>query len=206
MTFFAKENVQQFTIQNTRALLGTWPCGLGLRPLAILIRAFVLSFLLTSTDDLILLAIIPLAAPAATENIITGSVTNWGESHSFLKLFAQVCIDMYCRVECLLFLKLNQSRNTKKTIVWGFLQKPRRRFFQGKNKIVFNLKFQICIFAFVLYCKRKPHANFHKQILIFEAPGIFWKLKLWRACADACRVHTFRNFGFGLLKSCLTFG
>ena len=76
MTFFAKENVQQFTIQNTRALLGTWPCGLGLRPLAILIRAFVLSFLLTSTDDLILLAIIPLAAPAATENIITGSVTN----------------------------------------------------------------------------------------------------------------------------------
>ena len=32
---------------------------------------------------------------------------------------------------------------------------------------------QICIFAFVLYCKRKPHANFHKIILIFEAPGVF---------------------------------
>ena len=28
----------------------------------------------------------------------------------------------------------------------------------------------------------KLHANFHKQILIYGCPGIFWKWKLWRAC------------------------
>ena len=55
----------------------------------------------------------------------------------------------------------------------GFLQKPKTCFFGGKNKIVFKLKFQICFFAFVLYCKREPPANFHKKMLKFEAPGIF---------------------------------
>ena len=75
---------------------------------------------------------------------------------------------------CLLFLKLDQSRNMKTNLFfWVFLQKPKTHFFGGKNKIVFKLKFIICIFAFVLYCKRKPHINFHKQILIFEPPGIF---------------------------------
>ena len=43
----------------------------------------------------------------------------------------------------------------------------------------------LCISAFVLYCKRKLHINFHKKILIFKPPGIFWKWKLWRACAGA---------------------
>ena len=106
---------------------------------------------------------------------------------------------------CLLFLKLNQSRNTQKKNFWGvFLQKPKTRFFGGENKIVLKLKFKICISAFVLYCKRKLYANFQKKILIFKPPGIFWKWKLWRACAVARRAR--RNFGFGLLKSCLTFG
>ena len=82
-----------------------------------------------------------------------------------------------------------------------FLQKPKTRFFGGESKIVLKLKFKICISAFVLYCKRKLHTNFQKKILIFKPPGIFWKWKLWRACAGARR-----NFGFGLLKSCLTFG
>ena len=69
-----------------------------------------------------------------------------------------------------MFLKLNQSQSTKKKILLGgFLQKPKTLFCRGKIKIVFKLKFQICIFEFVLYCKRKPHANFHKKILIFKA-------------------------------------
>ena len=54
-----------------------------------------------------------------------------------------------------------------------FLQKPKTRFFGGKNKIVLKLKFQICISAFVLYCKRKLRTNFHKKIFIFKPPGIF---------------------------------
>ena len=105
-------------------------------------------------------------------------------------------------IVCLLFLKLNQSRNTKKKFFLGvFLQKPKTRFFGGENKIVLKLKFQIRISAFVLYCKRKLRINFHKKILIFKPPGIFWKWKIWRTCTGVRR-----NFGFGLLKSCLTFG
>ena len=47
---------------------------------------------------------------------------------------------------CSFFLKLNQSRNTKKNLFWeGFLQKPKTHFFGGKNKIVFsNLYVCIC--------------------------------------------------------------
>ena len=88
---------------------------------------------------------------------------------------------------CLLFLKLNQSQNTKKKFFLGvFLQKPKTRFFGGENKIVLKLKFQIRISAFVLYCKRKLRTNFHQKILIFEPPGIFWKWKLWRM---HCTLH-----------------
>ena len=56
-------------------------------------------------------------------------------------------------IVCVLFIKLNQSLNTK----------PKTCFFRSKNKIVLKLKFQICIFAFVFYCKRKLHINFHKK-------------------------------------------
>ena len=61
----------------------------------------------------------------------------------------------------------------KKKISGVFLQKPKTRFFGGKNKVVLKLKFQICISAFVLYCKRNLHTNFHKKILIFKPSGIF---------------------------------
>ena len=44
-----------------------------------------------------------------------------------------------------------------------FLQIPKALFFSVKNKIIFKLKFQTCIFAFVFYCKRKLRANFHKK-------------------------------------------
>ena len=67
-------------------------------------------------------------------------------------------------IVCLLFLKLNQSQNIKKKFCLGvFLQKPKSHFFGGQNKIVLKLKFQICISAFVLYCKRKIHTNLHKK-------------------------------------------
>ena len=85
---------------------------------------------------------------------------------AFLKILNKITI------VCLLFLKLNQSRNTKKTFFLGvFLQKPKTRFFGGKNKIVLIIKFQIRISAFVLYCIYCT--NFHKKIFIFKPPGIF---------------------------------
>ena len=96
-------------------------------------------------------------------------------------------------IVCLLFLKLNQSRNTKKKFfLCVFLQKPKTCFFGGKNKILLKLKFQICISAFVLYFKRKLHTNFQKNLLIFKSPGIFWKWKLWRESAGtrSARVET----------------
>ena len=67
----------------------------------------------------------------------------------------------------------------------GFLRRPKMHFFGGPKWYFLKVKFQICISAFVLLCKRKHHANFHKKILIFGSPGIFWKWKLWRACAGA---------------------
>ena len=77
-------------------------------------------------------------------------------------------------IVCLLFSKLNQSRNTKKQFFLGvFRQKLKTRFFGGENKIVLKLKFKICISAFVLYCKRKLYTYFQKKILIFKPPGIF---------------------------------
>ena len=49
-------------------------------------------------------------------------------------------------IVCLLFLKLNQSRNWKNKFFWGvFLQKPKMCFLGGKNKIVLKLKIQIRI-------------------------------------------------------------
>ena len=96
----------------------------------------------------------------------------------------------------------SEPTETGRQIFWFFfLQIPKALFFGGKNKVIFKLKFQTCIFAFVFYCKRKLRANFHKKILIFEPPGFFCKRKLGRVWSDAGG-----NFGFGLLKSCLTLG
>ena len=62
------------------------------------------------------------------------------------------------------------------------------------------------MFASVFYCKNKLQANFHKKILIFESPRIFWKWKLWCPCSGARCAHQCQYFGFRLLKSYLTFG
>ena len=67
----------------------------------------------------------------------------------------------------------SEPKHEEKFFFGVFLQKPKMRFFEGKNKIVLKLKFQIRISAFVLYCKRRLRTNFHKKILIFKPPGIF---------------------------------
>ena len=53
------------------------------------------------------------------------------------------------KVVHLLFLKLNQSRNTKKNLFGGFLQKPKMHFFGGPKWYFLKVKFKICISAFV---------------------------------------------------------
>ena len=44
-----------------------------------------------------------------------------------------------------------------------FFKIQKRAFSKVKNQIVLKIKFQICISAFVFYCKRKLHTNFHKK-------------------------------------------
>ena len=66
-----------------------------------------------------------------------------------------------------------------------------------------KLKFKICISAFVLFCKRKPYTNFHQKYWYLSPLEFFWKWKLWPTCTG---IRSRRNFGFGLLKSCLTLG
>ena len=48
----------------------------------------------------------------------------------------------------LLFLELNQGRNTQEKLVGGFSSKTKNALLRG----FFKLKFQIRIFAFVFYC------------------------------------------------------
>ena len=57
----------------------------------------------------------------------------------------------------------SEPKPEKQFFLGVFLLKPKMCFFGGENKIVLKLKFQICISAFVLYCKRKLHTNFHKK-------------------------------------------
>ena len=92
-----------------------------------------------------------------------------------------------------------KPKHNKKN-VWGV-------FFGGPKWYFLKVKFQICMSTFVLYCKMKQlYANFHKKIIIFGPSGIFWKWKLWNACAGGHGTCTRQKFGFGLLKLYLTFG
>ena len=51
-----------------------------------------------------------------------------------------------------------------------------------------NSKFRICFSAFVLLCKRKFHAHFHKKV-IFRPLGIFLKMK---TLPHVCRLHALK--------------
>ena len=73
----------------------------------------------------------------------------------------------------------SELKHEEKKILGVFLQKPKTCFFGGQNKRVFKLKLQICIFVFVLYCKRKLHAYFNQKILIFEPQGIFFQNEIF---------------------------
>ena len=55
--------------------------------------------------------------------------------------------------------------------------------FWGITKIQKIIKFRIFFMAIVLWSKKKKFANFQTKIFIFKVPVIFWKWKLWRACA-----------------------
>ena len=53
-----------------------------------------------------------------------------------------------------MFLKLNQSRNMKNKFLFGcFFQKPKTRFFGGKNKIVLKLKFKFVFLRLFFFVK-----------------------------------------------------
>ena len=58
-----------------------------------------------------------------------------------------------------------------------FLQKPKLRFFGGKNKIVLKLRCQICISAFVFYCTKEASYQFSQKNIIIQAHWKFLKMK-----------------------------
>ena len=62
----------------------------------------------------------------------------------------------------------------------------------GDPKWYFSkVKFTICISAFVLYCKKKLHANFHKKMLIFGPLEYFENENFdARATARSLRMRT----------------
>ena len=93
---------------------------------------------------------------------------------------------------CVHFFKSWIRAETRKKKYFGrvFYKNQKRTFLGVKIKYFF----QICMFAFVLYCKRKHHANFHKKYWYLRPLEIFKNENLMLEC---------RNFG--LLKSCLTF-
>ena len=68
----------------------------------------------------------------------------------------------------LLFLKLNQSRNTKKTKFLSFSLKTKNVLFWGSKIVVFKTQISNLFFCVCFLCKRKLHADFHKKILIFR--------------------------------------
>ena len=59
--------------------------------------------------------------------------------------------------------KAKSKPKHEENVFGGFLQKPKTHFFGGPKWYFLKVKFQICTSAFVLYCKRKLHANFHKK-------------------------------------------
>ena len=67
--------------------------------------------------------------------------------------------------ERLFFLKLNQSRNTRKKNVWGV-------FFKNPKRTICSLM------------QKKASCQFSKKNIYIWAPGIFWKWKLWRMHAE----------------------
>ena len=68
-------------------------------------------------------------------------------------------------------------------LFWSvFFFKNRKRTFSGVQN---GVEFQICISAFVFYCKRKLNANFHKKILINLGPLQFFEKENF----DPCTMH-----------------
>ena len=92
---------------------------------------------------------------------------------------------------CLLFLKLNQSRNTNKRNFWeDILQKPKKRTFLVIQNGTFkksNFKF---VFLRLFNVKGSFMPIFTQKILIFRPPGIFRIWKLWHALAQIIWIWT----------------
>ena len=98
----------------------------------------------------------------------------------------------------LLFLKLNQSRNTIEN-VWGgeFSSKTKKGTFWGvQNGTFWKSNFKIVFLRLYFNVKGSFVPIFTKKILKFGPLGIFEKENF-----DLCR-----KFGIGLIKSNLTFG
>ena len=104
----------------------------------------------------------------------------------------------------LLFLKLNQSRNTKKNIFWGvFLQKQKTCSF---GSIFLNSNFEF-VFLHLFFMEKEAPCQFSQKNINIQAPSKFLEMKtLPRVCTPSRATSACRKFIFGLLKLDLTFG
>ena len=94
------------------------------------------------------------------------------------------------------FSKYTDQKNICASIKSQSEPKHKEQFFGGpKYSIAFKTQFQICFSAFVLLCKRKHHANFHKKILIFGHPGFFenenFEVRALARPSRACGIFLF---------------
>ena len=104
---------------------------------------------------------------------------------AFFCVFSKILTESQKGICASIVFKAESKPKHEEKKFWGvFLAKNQKRAFLGVQKDIFfnsNLEFVFLCF----FCKRKLHADFHKKILKFRSPGIFW---IWKLCG-ALRSH-----------------
>ena len=90
--------------------------------------------------------------------------------------------------------------------LWGvFLKNQKHTFLVVQNSTFYKSNLKSVFLRLFFNVNRSCMPSFIKNINIW-APWFFVKWKLWRACAGVRGAQVLQKFGFGLLKSYLTFG
>ena len=99
--------------------------------------------------------------------------------------------------------KAESKPKHKENFFWGgFSSKTKNALFRGPKWYFSKVKYQICISAFVLYCKRKLYANFHKKYY-FLGPLEFFEYENLTPVRRCARPDILE---LDFLKQYLTFG
>ena len=77
----------------------------------------------------------------------------------------------------------SKPKHEETSFLGGFSSKIKIALFRGSKMVLFKSQISNCISAFVLYCKRKLHANFHKKNINIWAPCNFFEKENFDKCA-----------------------